>query len=82
MNWEDVEQRLKMAIAELPLPYRTVFLLWAVEELKYREIAEIIELPVGTVMSRLHRARTQLASRVADLGAECGFVRGRRESLG
>ncbi|HZR29479.1 MAG TPA: sigma-70 family RNA polymerase sigma factor [Terriglobales bacterium] len=45
------------AIEQLPVHYREVLLLCDVEELKYQEIAETLSLPVGTVMSRLSRAR-------------------------
>ena len=70
INWDDIDERLKVAVAELPLAYRVAFLLSAVEGLKYREIAEVTEVPVGTVMSRLSRARDALATRLADLAAE------------
>jgi DNA-directed RNA polymerase specialized sigma24 family protein len=52
------------------MSHRTVFLLAAVEDLKYREIAEIVGVPVGTVMSRLSRARMSLAAQLDDLAAE------------
>src|SRR5260370_1343229 len=45
------------AIEQLPVHYREVLLLCDVEELKYQEIAETLSIPVGTVMSRLSRAR-------------------------
>jgi RNA polymerase sigma-70 factor (ECF subfamily) len=57
--WVDAE-RVHRAVDELPLPYREIILLREFEELSYQEIAEIIERPVGTVMSRLARARSQL----------------------
>ena len=60
-DWEHVDDRLKTAIADLKPEYREVLLMWGVEELKYREIAEILEVPIGTVMSRLHRARKLVA---------------------
>ena len=46
--------------------------MWAVEGLKYREIAEIQEIPIGTVMSRLHRARSTLADQLAEFAEEIG----------
>jgi RNA polymerase sigma-70 factor (ECF subfamily) len=70
LDWEQVDQRLKRAIQELPLTYRTAFLLSAIEGLKYREIAEILEMPIGTVMSRLFRARTMLLEQLSDLAGE------------
>ncbi len=74
IDWDAIDERLKAAIRELPLAYRTVFLLCAVEGLKYREIADVISMPVGTVMSRLHRARVILARQLMDLAAEQRLV--------
>ena len=56
LDWEQVDGTLRKAIEDLKPEYREVLLLWGVEGLKYREIASIIEAPIGTVMSRLHRA--------------------------
>lgn len=61
LDWEHIDDKLKAAIADLRPEYREVLLMWGVEGLKYREIAEILEVPIGTVMSRLHRARKVLA---------------------
>lgn len=47
-------------IDQLPEEQRTVMLLVVVEEYSYREVSEILEIPVGTVMSRLARARTKI----------------------
>ena len=44
--------------------------------LRYKEIAHIMDIPIGTVMSRLYRARKQLQVALADLAAERGFFRG------
>jgi RNA polymerase sigma-70 factor, ECF subfamily len=52
--------RLQHAIAELPLNYQEVLLLADVEEMKYAEIAEALSVPIGTVMSRLSRARQRV----------------------
>jgi RNA polymerase sigma-70 factor (ECF subfamily) len=51
---------LAAAFAELPLQYREVLLLREIEELSYKEIARIVDIPVGTVMSRLARGRALL----------------------
>lgn len=61
LDWEHVDSRLRDAISELKDEYREVLLMWGVEGLKYREIATILGVPIGTVMSRLHRARKLLA---------------------
>jgi RNA polymerase sigma-70 factor (ECF subfamily) len=72
LDWEHVDERLKAAIEQLRPEYRTVLLLWAVEGLKYREIAQIQEIPIGTVMSRLHRARSILTEQLRDFAEEMG----------
>lgn len=54
------QQALRDAIAELPVAYREVLLLCDVEEMSYREIAEALSVPIGTVMSRISRARGSL----------------------
>ncbi len=71
-DWEHVDERIVKAIDELREDYRGVLLMWGVEGLKYREIAERLEVPIGTVMSRLHRARKTLAEA---LGGEDGPAR-------
>ena len=74
LDWEQVDDRLKHAIEQLPDHYREVLLLWAVEGLKYREIARVLEVPLGTIMSRLYRARGILSEQLADLAAEAGIT--------
>ena len=54
------QQMVQEAIEELPLIFREVILLCDVEEMSYQEIAETISVPMGTVMSRLARARNAL----------------------
>jgi RNA polymerase sigma-70 factor (ECF subfamily) len=54
------QQMVQEAIEELPVPYREIVLLCDVEEMSYQEIAETISVPIGTVMSRLARARNAL----------------------
>ncbi len=51
---------VKRALAELPADYRMAVLLADVEEFSYQEIAHVMECPIGTVMSRLNRARRML----------------------
>lgn len=73
IDWDDFDQELKRAIGRLPEEYRVVLLLWAVEELSYKEIAQVIECPVGTVMSRLYRARQTLGASLADYARRRGL---------
>jgi len=54
------EQAVFAALESLPVNYRQIILLSEVEEMSYREIAEVLDVPVGTVMSRLSRARSGL----------------------
>lgn len=74
IDWEQVDERLKNAMEALPTAHRTVLLLWAVEGLSYKQIAEVTDVPIGTVMSRLYRARQALAGQVFDLGVEQRLV--------
>ena len=57
-------EQLRRAIAQLPVEHREVLILRDLEDLSYRQIATIVGCPIGTVMSRLSRARTQLAARM------------------
>jgi len=57
--WEANED-LAHALQQLTPELRTVLTLWAVDELSYKEIADVVGVPIGTVMSRLHRARQKL----------------------
>src|SRR5450432_4372090 len=61
-----LEQEIKQALAELPEEFRLAVVLSDVEELSYKEIAEVMDCPVGTVMSRLHRGRRLLQKRLYD----------------
>lgn len=62
----DDVRRVQAALAQLPVPYREVIVLRELEDLPYRDIAGIVDIPVGTVMSRLARARQQLARLLAE----------------
>jgi len=53
-------QRLRQALEQLPVEYREAIVLRELEELSYKEIADIANIPLGTVMSRLARARKRL----------------------
>jgi RNA polymerase sigma-70 factor, ECF subfamily len=63
----EVTVAFRRAMLELPLPHREVIALCDLEELPYATVADILECPVGTVRSRLHRARALLTIRLASL---------------
>jgi RNA polymerase sigma-70 factor (ECF subfamily) len=61
------------ALEEMPEKFRTTVLL-DVEGFSYKEIAEMLGIPIGTVMSRLHRGRKFLQKRLYDLAKERGIA--------
>lgn len=64
--------RLAAALSELPVGERDVVLLVAWEELSYQEVADVLEVPIGTVRSRLNRARHRLRELIGPYGQEPG----------
>jgi RNA polymerase sigma-70 factor (ECF subfamily) len=67
------EAEVKAAVESLPEAFRMVVLLADVEGFSYKEIAEILDIPIGTVMSRLHRGRRALQKALHDFAAERGL---------
>ena len=53
-------ETVQQALMDLPVPFREILLLCEVEEMSYDEISEVLAIPIGTVMSRLYRARRAL----------------------
>jgi RNA polymerase sigma-70 factor (ECF subfamily) len=68
------DQVVKEALESLPDQFRMAVLLADVEGFSYKEIADIMDVPIGTVMSRLHRGRKQLQQRLWEFGREHGLV--------
>ncbi|WP_421118367.1 sigma-70 family RNA polymerase sigma factor [Aquihabitans daechungensis] len=68
------EAEVKTAIEELPENFRMAVLLADVEGFSYKEIAEILDIPIGTVMSRLHRGRKALQKALYDYAVTHGLA--------
>ncbi len=68
------ESEVKAAVEALPEQFRMAVLLADVEGFSYKEIAEILDIPIGTVMSRLHRGRKALQKTLHDFGMQRGLV--------
>jgi RNA polymerase sigma-70 factor (ECF subfamily) len=71
----DVEK----ALAALPTEFRLPVILADLEDLSYKEIAEVMECPAGTVMSRLYRGRKMLQKLLYDYAVESGIIRGSQD---
>lgn len=84
LSVEDVEglkgrlgDEARKALARVPEDFRLVFVLATFEDMSYQEIAGVLGIPIGTVMSRLFRARALLRDELADFARREGFLRGR-----
>jgi RNA polymerase sigma-70 factor (ECF subfamily) len=64
---------IKRALQEIPEEFRIAVYLADVEGFSYKEIADIVDVPAGTVMSRLHRGRKLLREKLADYAKELGY---------
>jgi RNA polymerase sigma-70 factor (ECF subfamily) len=82
-NMSEVDpEQLQQALNDLPEVFRTPIILYYFEDFSYREIAEQMELPLGTVMSRLSRAKAYLRDRLVPADAETLATSHRRPSDG
>jgi len=70
----EVDAEVERAIADLPEEYRTVLLLSSLGELSYKEIASTLSVPIGTVMSRLHRARRMMQASLMEYALDRGLL--------
>ena len=79
-HWEEdafsqlLDDEISVAIAALPEDFRTVIILNDIEGFTYEEIADFVDCPVGTVRSRLHRARKMLYSQLYNYAKNRGYV--------
>lgn len=70
-----VEDEVKAALEALPEEFRLALILFVMEGFSYKEIAAILEVPIGTVMSRLYRARKQLQASLQEHARRRGLVK-------
>jgi RNA polymerase sigma-70 factor (ECF subfamily) len=70
-----LDEDVQRALDKLPPDYRMVVILADLEGFSYKEIAEILEVPVGTVMSRLYRGRRLLEAAMLEFAREHGYLR-------
>ncbi len=64
LSRREIIEAVRQAVLSLPPAYREVAVLCELQEMEYRDAASILKCPVGTVRSRLHRARTMLISKL------------------
>lgn len=69
-----LDDELSSAISSLPEDFRTVIILCDIEGYTYDEIADFVDVPVGTVRSRLHRARKMLFTKLHSYASDKGYV--------
>jgi RNA polymerase sigma-70 factor, ECF subfamily len=73
LDLELFDDEIAGAIGALPEKFKSVVILRDIEDLPYEEIAEVLEIPVGTVRSRLHRARAILFGRLRNYASSRGY---------
>lgn len=72
-----IGDEVTVALNSLPVDFRTVILLSDIEGFSYEEIAKIIDIPIGTVRSRLHRARNLMKEKLRDYAKKMGYKENR-----
>jgi len=76
--FSELDEEVKMALDKLPEEYKKVILLIDIEGKSYKEIAKLLNLPIGTVMSRLYRGRKQLEEALLKYASKYGYIKGRK----
>jgi RNA polymerase sigma-70 factor (ECF subfamily) len=78
---EALDERLVKALDTLPTEARHCLMLRLLEGFSYREIADMLDIPIGTVMSHVHRARMKLREQLTELAAEHGLLKASHDEL-
>jgi RNA polymerase sigma-70 factor (ECF subfamily) len=73
-DYDIFEDDVKTALDKVPYYFRLIVLLNDIEDFSYQDIAEILNIPVGTVMSRLHRGRSLLRTKLIKYAKTKGYV--------
>ena len=76
LDYEQLDAEVKLAMDHLAPEFRVVLSLWATMEFSYQEIADILSMPIGTVMSRLHRARRHMLRDLDDYARQHRLIVG------
>lgn len=71
-----IDAEVETAVRNLPIEFRDTVILSDIEGMSYNEIADILEVPIGTVKSRLYRGRRILANALREYATEMGYIRG------
>jgi RNA polymerase sigma-70 factor (ECF subfamily) len=71
---DSLDETVKLALDELSDPYRVVFLFYCLGDLTYEEIGHSLDIPIGTVMSRLYRARRKLQEALSEFAHREGYL--------
>lgn len=75
MFFQLFNDEVKNALEEIPVDFRMVVLLADLQDFQYKEIAEIMDCPIGTVMSRLYRGRRMLREKLHTYAVSNGIIR-------
>lgn len=70
-----LEDEVQQALDSLPIDFKTVIILCDIEGFTYEEIAEFLDIPIGTVRSRLHRARKMLQVKLFEFAKKKGYLK-------
>ena len=73
-----LDSEIRKVLRDLPWQFKSVLLLYSIAGYEYKEIAKMLKIPLGTVMSRIFRARKWLQVRLRDYGINLGYLKGEK----